>query len=309
MIHELIELEKMEISNLIRELRIEKNIKQQILYGGLCGQKKYFQLENGDVVMDELLSEYLFSRLHVQYHLLDIILNDDNFWQKEYRHEINLLLHKKCWEQAECLLKEYEARAPKKKIHRQYVLARRAEICYRTKEKQGGKLFYKALSLTMSVEELEKRLETLGIVSAEELWLYFRYRNCENPFSLKEYDIFLERLEQWFLSAQIYVEVYFEAAYQYALKAWREERYVLCREVCERAIRWMKYGKKDFHLAEFYFMDAIAGMKLEHRKEKEKELCQQCKMAYYFSESFKEEKVKEKITAYCKEEFGWHIIA
>ena len=93
MINETIGLEKMEISDLIREIRIEKKIKQNILYDGLCGQKKYFQLENGDAILDELLSEYLFSRLHVQYHLVDIMLNEDNFRQKECRYEINLLLH------------------------------------------------------------------------------------------------------------------------------------------------------------------------------------------------------------------------
>ena len=307
MINETLGLEKIEISTLIRELRKEKNIKQQVLYEGLCGQKKYFQLENGDVVLDELLSEYLFSRLHVQYHLVDIMLNDDNFWQKECRYEINLLLRKKCWEQAEHLLKEYETRAPGENIHRQYVLARRAEICYQTKGKQSGKLFYEALKLTMSVPELEERLETSGVVAAEELWLYLRYRTCESPFSFEEYALFLERLEQWFLDAQIHVEAYFEAAYQYALEAWKEEWYAQCRTVCERAIYWMKRGRKDFHLAEFYFMDAVAGMKLKHREEEEKELYQQCQMAYYLSESFGERKVAEKIATYCEEEFGWHI--
>lgn len=305
--NETLGLEKMEISDLIRELRIEKNIKQHVLYDGLCGQKKYFQLENGDAVLDELLSEYLFSRLHVQYHLVDIMLSDENFWQKECRHEINLQVHKKCWEQAERLLTEYEAKAPKTEIHKQYVMAKRAEICYQTKGKQSGKLFCEALKLTMSVPELEERLKTSGVVAAEELWLYFRYRNCENPFSFEEYALFLERLEQWFLDAQIHVEVYFEAAYQCALDVWKEEWYVQCRTVCERAIYWIKRGRKDFHLAEFYFMDAIAGMKLKHREEEEKELYQQCKMAYYISESFGEREVAEKIATYCKEEFGWHI--
>lgn len=307
MINETLGLEKMEISELIRELRKEKKIKQQVLYDGLCGQKKYFQLENGDVVLDELLSEYLFSRLHVQYHLVDIMLNDDNFWQKECRYEINLLLRKKCWEQAEHLLKEYESRAPEENIHRQYVQARRAEISYQTGREKSGRLFLEALELTMPVTEIENRLETSGVVAAEELWLYLRYRNCENPFSFEEYDLFLERLEQWFLDAQIHAEVYFEAAYQYALEAWKEEWYVQCRTVCERAIHWTKRGRKDFHLAEFYFLDAIAGMKLKHGEEEEKELHQQCQMAYYLSESFGEKEVAEKIAIYCEEEFGWHI--
>lgn len=94
-------LEGMEISELIRELRIEKKINQDALYGGLCKRKVYFQLENGDVIMDELLSERLFSRVHVQYRLLDIMLSDENFWQKECRYEINLQsVQRYFWEQA-----------------------------------------------------------------------------------------------------------------------------------------------------------------------------------------------------------------
>ena len=125
MINETIGLEKMEISDMIRELRIEKKISQDVLYAGLCGRKKYFQLENGDAIMDELLSECLFSRLHVQYRLVDIMLSDENFWQKECRHEINLQIHKKCWEKAESLLAEYEVKAPQTVLHQQYVLAKR----------------------------------------------------------------------------------------------------------------------------------------------------------------------------------------
>jgi len=41
--NEIIGLEEMEISELIRELRIEKGIQQEVLYQGLCTRKKYFQ--------------------------------------------------------------------------------------------------------------------------------------------------------------------------------------------------------------------------------------------------------------------------
>jgi len=64
--NETIGFEGIEISELIRELRIEKKVKQAVLYSGLCNRKVYFQLENGGVIMDELFSERLFSRLHVQ---------------------------------------------------------------------------------------------------------------------------------------------------------------------------------------------------------------------------------------------------
>lgn len=307
--NETLGLERMEISDLLREIRKDKKVQQEILYQGLCKRKVYFQLEKGSAIMDELLSERLFSRLHVQYRLVDIMLNDNNFWQKETRYEINTLIHRRCWEQAECLLEEYEKRAPQIEIHIQYVLAKRAELLFQTEQERSGTLFREALELTMSIPELEERLQGSGVVSAEELWMYFRYRSCAAPFSMEEFEQFLIRVEEWFLSAQIYAEVYFEAAYQYALELWKAERYATCRKICEKAVSWLKCGLKSFHLAEFYVLDAMVGMKLTHSVEEEKEFYQQCKMAYYVSLSFGDKKAAEKILERCEEELEWHIIA
>ena len=96
-------------------------------------------------------------------------------------------------------------------------------------------------------------------------------------------------------------------AYQYACALWESEQYVNCREVCKKAITWLKRGVKSFHLSEFYFLDAIAGMKLKHETEEAQELFQQCKMAYYVSMSFGEKDMSEQIKMYCKENYGWHI--
>lgn len=300
-------LENLEIGELIRELRIERKVKQNVLFDGLCARKTYFQLENGEVVMDELLSERLFSRLHVQYRLLDVMLNDNQFWQKECRHEIGVQICKRCWEKAESLLNEYEEWAPKEKLHMQYILGKRAEIFLKTGQGKTGEKFREALEVTMPVEEFEKRLNGNGVIAEEELWLYFCYRTCDNPFTEKEYTLFLERVEEWFLSAQIYAEVYFEASYQFVCELWSTEQYTLCREVCEKAITWLKRGVKSFHLAEFHALDAMAGMKLKHEPEEERNLFQQCKMAYYVGVSFGEKEMAEQIKVQCEEVFGWHI--
>lgn len=305
--NETIGLEGLEVSELIRELRLEKNIPQNVLYEGLCKKKVYFQLENGEVVMDEFLSERLFSRLHVQYKLIDIMLDDNNFWQKECRHEINLQMRKKAWEKAESLLKEYEERAPKTELHAQYVLAKRAEIRWKTGQENCGQEFLKALEMTMPVSEVEERLKGNGVISEDELLWYFCYRSCDKPFPTGEYMLFLEQVENLFLSVQIYAEVYFEAAYQCVRMLYETEQYVLCREVCQKAISWLKRGVKSFYLAEFYYQDARAGMQLRHDSDKEKSFLHQCRMAYYVSLSFGETEAAEKMRQQCEEEFGWHI--
>jgi len=306
--NETLGLEGMEISELIREMRIERGVRQEVLYQGLCERKVYFKLENGEVIMDELLAEKLFSRLHVQHRLIDIMLSDNDFWQKECRYEIDLEIKKQNWEKAEELLDEYEERTKEMLLHRQYVMEKRAEIFYQKGQKNCGKMFCEALELTMPLFELENRLSGSGAISEDELWSYMRYRNCVRNFKDTEYKLFLEKLEKCFLSAQIYAEVYFEVAFQYAQELYRTEQYSLCRNVCEKAIEWLKRGIKYFHLAEFYFYDAAAGMKIKHEDAEEKQLFQQCKMAYYVSLSFGEEQTAEMIKERCREEFRWHII-
>ena len=303
--NETLGLEGMEISEMIRELRVKKKIKQEVLYSGLCNRKVYFQLENGNVIMDELLSERLFSRMHVQYRLLDIMLSDENFWLKEYRREIDLQIHRQCWKKAQCILMEYETKMPQTNLHKQYVLEKQAEIFYRMKRENTGSLFCEALELTMPVQEFEKRLQGDGIISEDEFWMYFRYKSNEKNFSLDEYALFLKRVEELFLIAQIYVEVYFEAAYQYACILLETEQYIKCRGICKNAIAWLKQGSKNFHLAEFYFMDAQSGMAL--KQDEEEAFYHQCKMAYYVSMSFNDNRMAEKIEKYGREEWKWRI--
>ena len=175
------------------------------------------------------------------------------------------------------------------------------------REGQARKCFFRGLELTMPVIELEYRLKGNGVLAEDELWMYFCYRMCEHPFFTEEYPSFLQHMEEVFLSVQIYAEVYFEAAYEYAYLLWQSQQYVFCRELCQKAILWLKRGGKDFHLPEFYFLDAMAGRKLQQEPEEERELFYQCKMAYYVASSFGEEEVAKMIETQCREEFGWHI--
>ena len=124
------EFMEFEMCELIRNFRYEQGISQQELYQGLCSKKEYFQMENGNSEIDELLFEQLLSRLHVQYRLFDIMLDDDHFDRMECRHNIKLCLQKEQWEKAEQLLREYVSMAPNSNLHQQYVQAKRAELMF-----------------------------------------------------------------------------------------------------------------------------------------------------------------------------------
>ena len=80
-------LVEFEMCELIREFRYHQGISQQELYKGLCNKKEYFQLENGDSVIDELLFEQLLSRLHIQKRLFDIMLDDDHATISNYAYK------------------------------------------------------------------------------------------------------------------------------------------------------------------------------------------------------------------------------
>lgn len=292
---------------LIRAFRYEQGISQKELYQGLCSKKEYFQLESGDSEIDELLFEQLLSRLHIQNRLFDIMLDDDQFGRMECRHNIKLCLQKEQWKQAEQLLIEYEAMTPNNNLHQQYVLAKRAELLFQTGQPDAQK-FKEALERTLPVVELENRLQGSGVISEDELWMYFRYRSCEQEFAEEEYRFFLNVIENCFLKHQIYPAVYFEAAYQLALKLHGMQKYVQCREVCGKTMTELKQGKKFFCLPQVLFLDAVTGMRLRHDIEQERELFQQCKQAYYISMNFCKPEMAQKMLAYCEEEFWWHII-
>lgn len=305
--NETIGLQGMELSEVIRELRIEQKVAQAELYVGLCSKKAYLHLESGAGVLDELLSERLMSRLHIQYKLFEIMLGDEDFWQKECRRRINRLMQQKKWEEAGLLLEEYKERALVNELHKQYVRSRQAQLLKNTDRDKAGELFREALELTMTIPELEKRRKGSGVVSEEEMWMYLEYRDCRQPLSMEEYPVLLKEMERMFLENQIYAECYFETAFQYARKLLEQEFYVQCYNVCEKTIQILKDNIKRFHLAEFYFMEAAAKMRLRHTNEEEQELFQQCKMAYYVSLSFLDEETAKKIERYSREEYGWHI--
>jgi len=301
------EFMEFDMCELIREFRYHQGVSQQELYKGLCNKKEYFQLESGDSEIDELLFEQLLSRMHVQNRLFDIMLDDDHFDRMECRHNIKLCLQKEQWERAEQLLQEYEAMAPDNNLHQQYVMARRAELMFQTGQPAGQK-FKEALELTMPVEELERRIQGRGVISEDELWMYFRYRSCEQAFTEEEYELFLRTLEKYFLAHQIFPEVYYEAAYRYIFQLYKMQKYEHCRELCEKILAEMKKSKKVFCLPQVLFVDAVAGMRLCHDTEQERDLFQRCKQAYYISLSFCKREMAQKMLTYCEEEFGWHII-
>ncbi len=305
----ILEQGRIELSEVIKELRLEQKISQTELYQGLCSKKAYERMELGEGVADELLVELLFSRLHAQYRLLDIMLDDEDFWKKESRAEIDRLIQQKKWKTAGEKLLEYEERAVgKSKLQKQYVVSKKAQLLYlKGEEQDAGELFLSALQMTMEPEELERRLGKSGVVSVEEVWMYSMYRKCCMPFGLEGLGELLGHLEEMFLKNQIYEECLFEIGYWYCCELLKEKKYELCSEICQKMLGYLKTGVRKYRLAEFYCLDAVCGINRDEAGEKSSVWYQQFKMAYYTSLAVFDEQTAGKIAAYAKEEYGWHI--
>jgi len=305
------ELEKnrMELSYLIREQRIARKVSQRELYEGICTQKAYRKLEEGEGIGDEWMAECLLSRLHVQYRLLEIMLSDEDFWRKECRYEIDRLIRKGEFEKAGKLLEEYESKAQEDGLDRQYVLWKKAVLLGQTDAKGAGALAKEALELSLPIAEAEHRLCGKVILSEMELELYLLYRRGSSSFSLEEYPKLLGQLKKSFIEECICVSCYFELVYEFVVELLKTKRYRECREMCMQTILVLRDGNRYDYISELYFLSAIA-----RRKEKEdiseeeiKNFQQEIKTAYYTAMSFGKKRVAEQMKKYCQEVYGWHI--
>lgn len=302
-----LEQNRMELSYLIREQRIARKVSQKDLYEGICTQKAYRKLEEGEGIGDEWMAECLLSRLHVQYRLLEIMLSDEDFWRKECRYEIDKCIRKEQFEKAKRLLDEYELKAQKEGLDRQYVLWKRAVLLCQTDAEKAGTLAKEALELTLPIEEVERRLRSRVVLSEMELELYLLYRKGAGGFSFEEYQTLLRQLKVTFIDECICIRCYFELVFEFAVELLKEKKYRECREVCVQTIHVLRDGNRYDYISELYFVAAIAGEREKNSGEITMEFRQGVKTAYYTAISFGKERIAEEMKKYCQEVYGWHI--
>lgn len=302
-----LEQNRMELSYLIREQRIARKVSQRELYAGICTQKAYRKLEEGEGIGDEWMAECLLSRLHVQYRLLEIMLSDEDFWRKECRYEIDKLVRKEEFEKARNLLDEYESKAQEDGLDRQYVLWKRAVLLRQTDIKKAGMLAKEALELSLPVAEVERRLQGKVVLSEMELELYLLYRRGVKEISMKEKREILQQLKRSFIDAHIGLRCYFELVYEFATELLRTKNYRECREVCIQTMQILRGGNRYDYIPELYFISAIAGKCETNSGEGASVFCQEIKIAYYTAMSFGKAEMAKRMQEYCQEVFGWHI--
>lgn len=301
--------ENIELGKLITDLREKAGILQKDLYEGLCSKEVYSRVEHGDGVPNELLAERILSRLHLQYRLLDMMINEEDFWLKECRYQIERCVDKREYDEARKLMNAYRRRVKADQpLQKQYLLWKMAQMEQSISLDSAGRLYLEALELTMPVEEFEKRLRTTKAISEEELRMYLGYRRCLKPFSIEEYEQMLAWMEENIIQRQVYPSCYFETGFFYAETLYRCGAYTECRMLCEKMLHWHIKSGKHFYLSEFHLLRAKVRMQLGPSEEEMQDIRQECKMAYYTALTFGDENAAQKIETYCREEFRWHII-
>lgn len=302
--------ENIELGRLIKDLREKGEILQKDLYGGLCSKEVYTRVERGNGITNELLAERILSRLHLQYRLLDMMINEEDFWLKECRYQIDRSVDNGNLEEAQRLLLEYANRAEAEQpLHKQYMLWKRAQIEQKVSRKRAGELYKEALDITMPSERFEKHMEKTSAISEEELQMYFGYRNCARPFSTEEYEYVLGWIEENMIQSQVYPSCYFETGLLYAEELYCAEAYKECLALCDTMLHWQVKGGKHYYLVEFHFLRAKVRMSMEPSEKERKDIRQECRMAYYTALTFGKGNMAEEIENYCMEEYGWHIIS
>lgn len=295
----LVQNDLVEVGTLIRMLRKRKKIKQTELFHGLCTKEVFEHIESGKGFTDELLIERLLSRLHVQYHLLELTLSDEAFERKELRAAIELCVEKQDTEQAKQLLQAYERMNHNGNLELQYFLWVKARLLENDNRKEAGALYQKAFLLTGA--NVERRM-----LSSEEVEMYLGYRRCLEPLSEKEQTEILQWIEKELFQRQIYPKSYFLIQRDIAEKYYHAEQWQAAWDICEVCISVLNSKNKTCCLTEFLFLRARCREKLlaGDREEQQEEF----RMVYYTCLAFGMVADAEKVLDYCREEPGWDII-
>lgn len=221
------ELGFVELGRLIGACRRKNDITENDLYHGICGRAKGRRLEQGQNAIDEWQLQLILSRLHIQPYLCDCSLSGRQFGLRELRLEIERQLRAGNEDGVRQGLERYEQLAQERLNHsqRQYILWKEAQLeerrflrrgCTAEPESRLSERFLEALSLSVSAQELEKRLTKTSAVAVEELEMYFGYRVHAHSLPLERCEQLLTFLEEKVLSADVAADCYVTVG-QYAI--------------------------------------------------------------------------------------------
>lgn len=247
------------IGNLIADLRRDQNITQSDLCEGLCTTLILKKLESGERVPDVLLVDRFLQRLGKSPDMFEVLLSDEEYELMVERDEIEVLLDKKEYFEAEKRIEKYRENAIiAESIQQQYYYQIKAVI-----EKGKGRhdtcvsYLEKAINCTVPLFSLELKRKILLCVTEIEVLImladeYFEVGKVADAELLL--DFLIKYIEENYSDSGEFVKIYPKVVYLQMVRKENSKKCMQCLARCEKALNYMIKEGTTIFLAEIMKM-------------------------------------------------------
>jgi len=259
------------IGNLIADIRREQNITQSDLCEGLCTTLILKKLESGERVPDVLLVDRFLQRLGKSPDMFEVLLSDEEYELMVERDEIEALLDKKEYLEAEKRIEKYREHAiAAESIQQQYYYQIKAVI-----EKGKGRHdtcishLEKAINCTVPLFSWDLKRKILLCVTEIEVLImladeYFEVGKIADAELLL--DFLIEYIEENYSDSGEVVKIYPKVVYLQVVRKENSKKCMQCLARCEKAFNYMIKEGTTIFLPEI--MKILADMYFEMHLEK-----------------------------------------
>lgn len=239
------EREKMKktVGIMIREILIEKNIKQSALGRGICKKSALSKYLNGAWRMDRLLLTCLLQRIGKSASKFSLLLTEAENEYFEWRHQVYVAQMHCDWQKIEQLLKEKvcETYTINEVLQRQYIQIMQAfieEKIYHNREK-SIRLLEEAICTT--VPDFAEGLREDTLLASHEISAILLWQNLQpdKEKSLKWVEKLLSYLRTHYDDMQEFGRLFPKVVGQYLLLLRPKKEYSTCLALSDEAIQMM----------------------------------------------------------------------
>lgn len=281
-----------QIGEIFRGFREYKGYSQEEICDGICSVATYSRIEAGERIVDFIMLEQLMNRMKIRPNEYEVYLDKKEFEAYEEREEIDILITRRNFSEAEERLKRYEAKN-RGRLHQQFVLQRLADVkSFREDEDEEEiiKLYRKALEITMP-QGSKKIQEQKPITKTEISCLTELARRLENPTEkekalsqLLDYVIYQEKKDRTTMVS------YYRVYYYVAMEKFKLGQYDEVIQLCNTALDIMYRGTNVENRGEFFYLRGMAYQRLGKKEEAYRDFM----TAFYVFKTFDVDDVRSK---------------
>ena len=306
------------LGQFLRFYREKHSFQQDKVCSGICSLATLSRVENGSKIVDSLVAEALLGRIGQKVLQFELLLNDNDHYLWIIRERIQKYVEEGNYNEVKELLGIYRLKMPKgESVHEQFCLYYEAQMAIKKGNKTINEIceiLYRALKLTKP--EMDSGNEDAILYNPIEIDLImmlirygysvWHYRDAESE--LLKLFCYVEKVysgtQREETGSRILLELI--SLVQHSEQYSRVIRYV------DKAVDFISRGRGMDYIAELHFIKAKA-LEILYREndrwtEQENFCKEECLMAYYVFDIFKQEKEKQEVQRFCEDKLGWQII-